>query len=164
MSLPKILVMGVGNLLLSDEGLGVQFLTELKDAKLPENVELLDGGTAGMDLIYLIQDVDFMIIIDAVNAHSEAGALFRFLPDKTNIFPDEVQVSFHQVGIVDILALAGIVGNAPQTLIYGVQPKCMELSMDLTDEIKAVFPKLKKHVLDEISYINENKKFRSSVS
>ena len=152
--------MGVGNVLLSDEGLGVQFLTELENAGLTDNVELLEGGTSGMDLIYLIQEVDFLIIVDAVNAHSEPGALFRFSPGKTKIFPDEFQVSFHQVGIVEILSLADIVGKAPKTLIYGVQPKSMEWSIGLTPEIQAVMPKLKQHVLDEISYINEHGEFR----
>ena len=151
MSLPKIMVMGVGNVLLSDEGLGVQFLTELEDAGLTDNVELLEGGTSGMDLIYLIQEVDFLIIVDAVNAHAEPGALFRFSPGKTKIFPDEFQVSFHQVGIVEILSLADIVGKAP---------KSMEWSIGLTPEIQVVMPKLKQHVLDEISYINEHGEFR----
>ena len=160
MNLPKIMVMGVGNVLLTDEGLGVRFLEELEKSNLPENVELIEGGTTGLDLVHLIQDVDFLIIVDAINAHSEPGAIFRFCPEENKIFPDEFQISFHQVGIVEVLSLAGIIGHAPKTLIYGVQPKSMEWSLELTPEIKAVFPKLLDFVLDEIRYISEHGEFK----
>lgn len=154
--------MGVGNELLSDEGLGVKFLKELEDAGLPDNVELFEGGTAGLEIIHAIQDFDFLIIVDAVNAHSEPGALFRFRPTDTGVFPEEFQVSFHQVGIIEVLTLAGLVGNAPQTMIYGVQPKTLEWGLELSPDIKAVFPNLKKHVLDEINFILEHGEFLPS--
>lgn len=156
MQLPKIMVMGVGNVLLSDEGLGVRFLDELAKSNLPENVELLEGGTAGLELVHLIQEVDFLIIIDSMNAQAEPGALFRFQPGDIKVFPEEFEVSFHQIGIIEVLAIAKVVGQAPQTLIFGVQPKSLEWGMDISPEIQALFPRLTEFVLNEIDSIQCN--------
>lgn len=159
MQSPKIMVMGVGNILLSDEGLGVRFLDEMAKVPLPENVELLEGGTAGLELVHLIQEVDFLIIIDAINAKVEPGALFRFQPGDVQVFPDQYEVSFHQIGIVEVLAMANVLGRAPQTLIFGVQPKSLEWGMEISPEIEELFPLLVKRVLDEIESIQLEGKF-----
>lgn len=159
MQKPRIMVMGVGNILLSDEGLGVHFLKELSEDSLPDNIELLEGGTAGLELVHLIQEVDFLIIIDAINAKDEPGAIFRFEPEEMKILPDRYEVSFHQVGILEVLAMANILGNAPQTLIFGIQPKSLEWGLDLSPEILEVFPKIKKFVLNEFKSIEEDGRF-----
>jgi len=156
---PKIMVMGVGNILLSDEGLGVRFLDELTKMPLPENVELLEGGTAGLELVHLVQEVDFLIIVDAVNAKAEPGALFRFHPDDIQVFPEKYEVSFHQIGIVEVLTMANVLGKAPQTLIFGVQPKSLAWGMDISPEIEALFPRLAEFVLREIDFIQNEGKF-----
>lgn len=160
MQQPKIMVMGVGNVLLSDEGLGVQFVDLLSQEELPENVELLEGGTAGLELVHLIKEVDYLIIIDAVNAKDEPGAVFRFEPEDIRVMPSQFEVSFHQVGILEVLAMANILGTAPKTLIFGVQPKSLEMGMELSPEIQAVYPKIKDLVLKEIQNIIEHGEFR----
>lgn len=153
MQTPRIMVMGIGNILLSDEGLGVRFLDELAKKPLPENVELLEGGTAGLELVHLIQDIDFLIIVDAVNAHAEPGALFRFQPEDLHVFPEKYEVSFHQIGIIEVLNMAKILGQAPRTLIFGIQPKSLEWGMDISPEIQALFPRLADLVLEEIKLV-----------
>ncbi|MDQ7095492.1 HyaD/HybD family hydrogenase maturation endopeptidase [Desulfosporosinus sp. PR] len=163
MDSPKIMVMGVGNILLSDEGLGVRFLDELAQRSLPENVELLEGGTAGLELVHLIQEVDFLIVVDAINANSEPGALFRFQPGDIQVFPEQYEVSFHQIGIVEVLTMANVLGHAPQTLIFGVQPKNLEWGMDISPEIQALFPRLAEFVLLEIDSIRGQGKFTSAL-
>lgn len=159
MQTPQIMVMGIGNILLSDEGLGVRFLEELAKKTLPENVELLEGGTAGLELVHLIQDVDFLIIIDAVNAQAEPGALFRFKPGDLQVFPEKYEVSFHQIGIIEVLTMAKIIGKAPETLIFGIQPKSLEWGMNLSPEIQALFSRLADLVLKEIHMIQLERKF-----
>lgn len=153
------MVMGVGNILLSDEGLGVRFLDELAQNSLPQNVELLEGGTAGLELVHLIQEIDFLIIIDAINAQSEPGALFRFQPGDIQVFPEQYEVSFHQIGIIEVLTMANILGHAPQTLIFGVQPKKLDWGMELSPEIRSLFPHLSELVLLEIDSIQREGKF-----
>lgn len=159
MNSPKIMVMGVGNILLSDEGLGVRFLDELKKHELPKNVELLEGGTAGLELVHLIQEVDYLIIVDAMNANAEPGALFRFQPGDLQVIPEQYEVSFHQIGIIEVLAMAKVLGQAPQTLIFGVQPKHLEWGMEISPEIEVLFPRLVELVLKEVDSIQRNGKF-----
>lgn len=160
MQQPKIMVMGVGNVLLSDEGLGVQFLNVLSQEPLPDNVELLEGGTAGLELVHLIKEVDYLIIVDAVNANDEPGAIFRFEPEDIRVLPSQFEVSFHQVGILEVLAMANILGTAPKTLIFGIQPKSLEMGLELTPEIQRALPKVKDFVLQEIQSIVEKGEFR----
>jgi len=159
MQSPKIMVMGVGNILLSDEGLGVRFLDELAKKTLPDNVELLEGGTAGLELVHLIQDVDFLIIVDAFNANAEPGALFRFQPGDLQVIPEQYEVSFHQIGIVEVLTMANVLGHAPQTLIFGIQPKSLEWGLEISPEIEALFPRLTELVIKEINSIQHKGKF-----
>lgn len=156
------MVMGVGNILLSDEGLGVRFLDVLAKNTLPDNVELLEGGTAGLELVHLIQDVDFLIIVDALNANAEPGALFRFQPGDLQVIPEQYEVSFHQVGIVEVLTMANVLGHAPQTLIFGIQPKSLEWGLEISPEIEALFPRLTELVLEEIDFIRRERKFAST--
>ena len=160
MDSPKIMVMGVGNVLLSDEGLGVRFLDELSKQTLPPDVELLEGGTAGLELVHLIQEVDYLIVVDAINAKSEPGALFRFQPGDVKVFPDQYEVSFHQIGIVEVLAMANVLGHAPQTLIFGIQPKNLDWGLEVSPEIQALFPRLCELVLEEIDSIRSAGTFR----
>lgn len=160
MHIPRIMVMGVGNILLSDEGLGVHFLKEFAKDSLPDNIELLEGGTAGLELVHLIQEVDFLIIVDAINAKSEPAAVFRFFPEDIKILPERYEVSFHQVGILEVLAMASILGNAPQTLIFGIQPKSLEWGLELSPEILDVFPKIKDLIEQEFISIEETGHFR----
>lgn len=160
---PKIMVMGVGNILLSDEGLGVRFLDELAKSPLPENVEILEGGTAGLELVHLVQEVDYLIIVDAINAQAEPGALFCFHPGDIKVFPEQFEVSFHQIGIIEVLAMANVLGQAPKTLIFGIQPKSLEWGMDISPEIEALFPRLKELVFNEIDSIQREGKFTSTL-
>ena len=158
----RIMVMGVGNILLSDEGLGVRFLDELAKEPLPINVELLEGGTAGLELVHLIQEVDFLIIIDAINTNDQPGALFRFLPKDLQEPSEQHGVSFHQIGIIEVLDMANVMGESPQTLIFGIQPKSLEWGLDISPEIQAQFPRLAELVLKEIDSIQRERKFVSA--
>ena len=155
---PKIMIMGVGNVLLSDEGLGVHFINDLKQEGVPDNVELIEGGTAGLELVHLIQDVDFLFVVDAVNAKTDPGALFRFKPDDMQVFPSSFELSFHQVGILEVLTTASIFGKVPETVIYGVQPKSLDWGMELSNEIKTALGRVKISLLEEVRQINETYK------
>lgn len=153
MDTQRIIVMGVGNVLLSDEGLGIHFLKYLRQENLPDILELLEGGTAGLELVHLIQETDFLIIVDAIDAKTLPGEIFRFRPQDLNIFPEAFKVSFHQIGILEILTMAKVLGQLPETIIYGVQPKCLEFGLDLSPEIIAILPRLKEYIMHDISQI-----------
>jgi hydrogenase maturation protease len=150
----KILILGVGNLLLRDDGFGVHLINSLKDAALPGNVELLEAGTVSHQLIPRLHEIDHLIVIDVVEAGDTPGSLFRFSPDDMK-FPIEQKASLHQISLVDVLNMAALTGTKPTTVIIGVQPKDVSTwSMELNDELIAVIPRVKELIFEELNKIN----------
>ena len=100
----SILVLGLGNILLSDEGVGVRIVEALEAShELPADVEVLDGGTSGMDLLDMVAERDCLIVADAVNADGPAGRLIRLEDDNIKML-FETRFSPHQLGLSDLLA------------------------------------------------------------
>src|SRR5208283_2844059 len=151
---PKVLVLGVGNLLLKDDGVGVHLINALRDIPFPENVELIDAGTVGHQLILLFHETDYLILVDAVSANDVPGSIYRFSPDDIN-FQTGYKLSLHEMNLIDILQMAELTGAKPETVIIGVQPKdASSWSLELSDEVKAVVPKVRDLVIEELRRIN----------
>lgn len=150
---PKVLILGVGNLLLGDDGFGVHLINSLKGTALPGNVELLEAGTVSHQLIPLLHEIDHLIVIDVVEAGDIPGSLFRFSPDDMR-FPIEQKASLHQISLIDVLHMAALTGTKPRTVIIGVQPKDVSSwSMELSDELMAVIPRVKELIFEELNRI-----------
>jgi len=150
----KILILGVGNLLLRDDGFGVHLINSLKDTALPGNVELLEAGTVSHQLIPRLHEIDHLIVIDVVEAGDTPGSLFRFSPDDMK-YPIEQKSSLHQISLIDVLNMAALTGKKPRTVIIGVQPKDVSSwSMELNDELVAVIPRVKELIFEELQKIN----------
>lgn len=150
----KILILGVGNLLLRDDGFGVHLINSLKGVALPDNVELLEAGTVSHQLIPKLHELDHLIVIDVVEAGDTPGALFRFSPDDMN-FPVEQKASLHQISLIDVLHMSALTGSKPKTVIIGVQPKDVSSwSMELSDELSAVIPRVQELIFEEVMKIN----------
>lgn len=147
----KVLILGVGNLLLGDDGFGVHLINSLAGVQLPRNVQILEAGTVSHQLIPLFREIDLLIVVDAVEAGDVPGSIFRFSPEDMN-FPSEQKVSLHQISLVDVLRMAELTGGKPETIIFGVQPKDVSSwSLELSEEVKAVLPKVRDLIFDEIS-------------
>jgi len=129
----NVLVLGAGNILLSDEGIGVRVVEALQDRySIPDAVEVLDGGTCGMGLLDVLAGRDHLIIVDAVNTGRPPGTLVR-------LADDEIPAAFrtksspHQLGLQDVLALLHLLDKAPRRLtVIGVQPSSLDLSLELS--------------------------------
>lgn len=151
---PKVLVLGVGNLLLKDDGVGVHLINAFSDTPFPGNVQLIDAGTVSHHLISLFHETDYIILIDAVDAGDVPGSIFRFSPDDIK-FPSEQKLSLHQMNLIDILQMAEMTGAKPEAVVIGVQPKdASSWSLELSDEVRAVVPKVKDLVIQELEKIN----------
>jgi hydrogenase maturation protease len=146
----KVMVLGVGNQLMTDEGLGPYVITELQKEQWPENVELIEGGTAGLEILYLIEGVDFLIIVDAIDARTDPGSIFKFKPNDISVFPEEFGFSFHQVGLFEVLQMAMVMEKLPETIIFGMQPRSLDWGMELSPEVQTKIPELIKLVKEEI--------------
>jgi hydrogenase maturation protease len=102
----------------------------------------------------MLHQIDHLIVVDVVEAGDEPGSLFRFSPDDMN-FPVEQKVSLHQISLIDVLHMAELTGGRPKTVIIGVQPKDVaSWSLELSKELKAVIPKVKDLVFEELRKIH----------
>ncbi len=145
-----MLVLGIGNILLRDEGVGVRVIEAMQRMKVPSNLELVDGGTAGLDLLDVVADRRKVIVIDAVQADSEPGTVLRFGTD--DLTPQGVAaISLHQVGLLETLMVAKHLGCAPrQVVIFGIEPKEMGYGLELSAEVATVVPKVIELVFAEL--------------
>ena len=132
------LVLGVGNLLLSDEGVGVHVIERLlAEYQVPEEVQVLDGGTLGLDLLYYLEGVENLLIIDAVDMDGKPGELMRMEGDEVPAFIT-MKMSPHHIGIPDMLAAAKLKGCYPRNVVlWGIQPDLLELGTELSPVIDA---------------------------
>ena len=155
----RILVLGLGNILLKDEGVGVHVVERLQTLDLPGNVEVIDGGTAGLNVLSLAADVDRLVIIDALRAGREPGTIckLRFKGKEANelarVFgPDSrAKISLHQLGLIDALAATEKLGCMPgEIVIIGVEPKEINYGLELTEQVKLKVLEIVNTVLEEI--------------
>lgn len=149
---PKIIVLGIGNILLSDEGVGPKVAWRLKaEYRFPPNVEIYDGGTTGLGLLPYISEADYLVIVDAINGPGEPGSIYRYTVDDFELNIPK-KMSIHDVGLIECLALAELDGSTPQkTIILGVKPKSLVGGMELTDVVSAKLDELVMMVVKEIS-------------
>ena len=144
-----VLVVGIGNILLQDEGVGVHVARALQEEVLPLDVEVLDGGTSGADIIEAVADREKLIVIDAMQADAEAGAVFRMGMDEL-AGRDYAGFSLHELGLLETLQMAKLLGCLPREIvIFGVQPKSISPGFAMTDEVAAVLPRIVKRVVEE---------------
>ncbi len=121
---PRVLLLGIGNVLWADEGFGVRALEHLhKHYSFPPNVTLLDGGTQGIYLVQNIRETDILVVFDAVDYGLPGGTLKRVEDEEVPKFLGCKKVSLHQTGFQEVLAMAEMLGDYPQhLLLIGVQP------------------------------------------
>lgn len=146
-----ILILGIGNILLRDEGVGVRVIEQMQKMRLPDDVELVDGGTAGADLLDVLAERRKVIVIDAVQADCEPTTVLRFTADDL-VRPDGVGMSLHELGLGEALTMARQLGCAPEdVVVFGIKPKDISCGLELSKEIAASIPKVVELVLAEIA-------------
>jgi hydrogenase maturation protease len=145
----KILIIGIGNLILQDEGVGVHAVQALEKRSLPPDVEAIDAGTSTMDLLPVIRDAERIIVIDALKGGAEPGTIYRIRPDDL-MDAREQNLSLHQVGLLEVLGMARQLGGDPEVVIIGVEPKEISWGMELTQVVAARLPQVIETVLEEL--------------
>jgi len=151
---PRITVLGIGNLLLRDEGVGVHLIQRLTERVHNPNVSLIDGGTAP-DVMSLVDgNVDKLIIVDAAIAGDQPGAIYRFQANDLDS-ASPAPVSLHEMGVVDSLKLMSAFGSRPREVtIFGVEPKVIDYGLELSPELEETMPRLIELVIEEITETN----------
>jgi hydrogenase maturation protease len=145
------LVLGLGNILLGDDGVGVRALERLQSLyDFPEELRVLDGGTLGLDLLPYVEDADRLLLIDAVQAGQEPGTLLRLEGEEVPSFL-AVKLSPHQMALPDLLAAARLRGRYPsEVVLWGVQPGSMATTLDLSPPVAAQVDVLVDRVLADL--------------
>jgi hydrogenase maturation protease len=137
----RITVMGIGNPLVKDEGVGVRVIeTMMSTLAFPDNVTLVDAGTMGMGILNLFQDCDFLLVIDAIDGTGEpAGTVVRLSPD--DLAPNQIKHSMHDMRLVDVLEAAMLMGTRPEADCIGIQILDMDgIGIGLTEPVEAAVP------------------------
>lgn len=145
----KTVVIGVGNLLMKDEGIGIHAARALEETGLPPDVRIIDGGTSP-DLMAYVEAGDRVIIIDAARAGGKPGTIYRFVPGDLTARRGTL-TSAHELGVAENLKLMALSGNEPrETVIIGIEPKEIDWGTELSAELEKRLPALIKTVLKEI--------------
>jgi hydrogenase maturation protease len=147
----QILILGLGNILLQDEGLGVRAVERLTSQyALPENVQIMDGGTLGLDLLPYLAGVTDLLILDAVDAGQPAGVLAR-LEGEAIPAALSLKMSMHQVGLQDLLAASSLRGSLPERIVvWGIQPVSLDWGVELTPSVQTALGQLVAAAVNEL--------------
>jgi len=142
MSNNKILIMGIGNMLLSDDGFGIHVIKKLKDLQddhqITDNIDIVDGGAAGIDILYYMENYNTVIFIDSIKGGKEPGYIYKIIIDDMNIFKDIKITSLHDLELTSVLKIAKELNTLPNKIyLIGVEPyDYTTISMELTPLIE----------------------------
>lgn len=152
MNSERIVILGVGNILLKDEAVGVKVVEELERRyRFPDNVRVVDGGTQGLWLMATIQEADHLIVVDAVLGKGEPGTIYRLERDD---LPKGLRAkqSAHDSDLVEALNLCSLIDAAPKSVVVvGIEPeKIVQFDLELSESVAARIDDLVERVLDEL--------------
>jgi hydrogenase maturation protease len=131
----RIVVIGVGNELMRDEGVGVVVARALQGENLPEGVEVVEGGVAGLDLLFEMEGADRAVIVDAAEMGLEPGAIRVFTPDELEFEGLGKLASLHHISLLDVLELGKLTGLQTEVVIVGLQPAEVAPGSGLTPQV-----------------------------
>lgn len=148
---PRTLVLGVGNVLLRDEGFGIRVIEKLqKWYDVPDAVTIVDGGVLGVHLMGVIAGADHLVVVDIIRNHGRPGDLYRLAGDA---IPGRIRAknSLHQIDFLEALTLCQALDKVPETVILGAEPEDMEtLTIGLTPTLEASVDPVIEMVLAEL--------------
>jgi hydrogenase maturation protease len=145
----NVLILGIGNILLRDEGLGVHIINKIMDAKtmLPRHAEAIDGGTAGFDLLEIMKRRKKIIIVDALQADDSPGSIYRFKPGYGVTAKNSF--SLHETSILDVIKALRLLGENPDIEIVGIVPEDITTpDISISSTVKESIPKAVELILE----------------
>ncbi|MDP3111717.1 MAG: hydrogenase maturation protease [Thermodesulfovibrionales bacterium] len=140
----KTAILGIGNILRRDDGVGIHAINHLKGIGLPSEIMLLDGGTAGFDLLHYLQGIKKLIVIDAMLTDEKPGTIHILAPEEIKI-GNNSGLPTHHTGLMETIEMASLLWGKIETVIIGIVPKdYLNYGMELTPEVSNAF----EHVVD----------------
>ena len=143
-----IVLLGVGNILLTDEGFGVHVVNQLReDYVFNPPITILDGGTMGMELLTYMRGMTKLLLVDAINGGDAPGTVYEFPHEEMNSYFTET-ISVHEVGMQDILRIRALQEDPLEdAVVIGVEPENLELGLDLSETTQVVVKDVKERIL-----------------
>ncbi|MBL7005341.1 MAG: HyaD/HybD family hydrogenase maturation endopeptidase [Gammaproteobacteria bacterium] len=155
MTTKNVLFLGIGNTLLSDEGVGVFLLNEMQKMNLNPAFKFLDGGTLSFTLAPDIEDTDYLIVLDAAKLNQTAGSVKTFLDQDMDKFITQGNCSVHEVGIADLLDIVRLTERLPEhRALVGIQPAYMSWGEELSEEVNNAIPEAINQIIKILKYWN----------
>jgi hydrogenase maturation protease len=138
---PRVLVLGVGNVLMGDEGVGVHAVRELDKRSFRPGVTVLDGGTGGFHLLSHLSEADSVVMIDATLDGRPAGTISEIVPRYASDFPRAL--SAHDIGLKDLVESAALIGRLPEIILITISVADLQpMQMTLSPEVAAAVPEV----------------------
>lgn len=145
------LVIGLGNPLRGDDGVGMRIADLLTRRALPDGVEVAHGGTGGLELVNLMEGWPRVIVVDAAEVGQAPGGFVRFALDEAHLVGGDQHLSIHAAGLRDAVLLAEVLGVLPdEVIIYGIQPAALEWNESLSPQVEAAIPAILSSILEEL--------------
>ncbi len=150
----RILIMGIGNYLMGDEGVGVHLAETLEGYTLPPNVDVVDGGTGGFHLLEYFEKYKEVILVDATLDNNPVGHIRLIQPKFASDFPKAM--STHDIGLKDMMSSLQLMGKVPRIHLFVVSIESIQQQgIELTPEIAAIMPELIEQVISQVDLVNE---------
>ncbi len=137
---PRVVVIGVGNELYDDDGVGVAVARELAAAGPPAGVEVIEGHVGGLDLLFDMEEADHVIFVDAVAMGRAPGEVVAFTPEEVKLLPPGTVASLHHIGLEQVLGLAELMGVTPNLHVVGIEPERVAPGLALSEAAARAVP------------------------
>jgi hydrogenase maturation protease len=152
---PKVLILGIGNILMGDEGIGVHVINSLENTALPQHIECLDGGTGSFLLLEPMQDADKVILIDATIDGLTPGSVRRLRPKFSTDYPSTLTA--HDIGLKDLIDAFYLLGKVPDVTLFAISiPAPKDLDLQMSPELLQTVPLVAEMVVREAVAINNS--------
>jgi len=142
-------IIGIGNILLQDDGVGVHVIKQLEDEKLPSTIELVDGGTSTLDMLGFFLDFKKVIVVDCLRAGLKPGTIYKIKPEDIKNYKKE-NLSIHDVQILDVARMANMMNKYPEVVIFGIEPEKISLDLEMTEIMVSKIPEIIRNIKKEL--------------
>lgn len=154
--LGKTAIVGIGNYIMQDEGVGVHVLNRLSEMKcLPEDVDLIDAGVNSYDMLDIFGKYDRLIVVDAMQAGGEPGTIYRAPLDELDLRPVDDITSLHEMHFIEAVRMVRLLGYNPQIMVFGIEPHTISPGMELTSAVDAKLPRIIELIIQELELMFE---------
>lgn len=142
-------IIGIGNILLQDDGVGVHVIKQLENEKLPTTIELVDGGTSTLDTLGFFLDYKKVIVVDCLRAGLIPGTIYKIKPDDIKNYKKE-NLSIHDVQILDVVKMANMMNKYPEVVIFGIEPEKIAVDLEMTLTMVSKIPEIVSNIKKEL--------------